>query len=193
MENTGIAIKMEPVTALIVRQVRPGRLNDFEEWLKGMNQAVKVFDGYLGTDLIRPRDAVHPEYVIVVRFDNYEHLRTFMGSTLRQEWLNKSEEMTLGEMEVQEQHGFESWFSLPDLPAASNPPAKFKMALLTILAIYPSLLVISTLTTFLLRGLPRALVMLVTLLILVPLMTYFIMPWVTRLFRFWLYPASIPK
>ena len=63
----------QPVTALLVRNVRPDCLNDFEEWVKGINQVVKGFEGYLGTDLIRPRDHSHPEYVIVLRFDDYEH------------------------------------------------------------------------------------------------------------------------
>ncbi len=183
----------EPVTALIVRVVRPQRMNDFEEWAKGMNQVAKGFEGYLGTDLIRPRDHSHPEYVIVVRFDEYEHLRAWMGSMEREEWLKRSEDMTIGEMHVQEMHGFQPWFTLPDHSAASTPPARYKMALLTILALYPLLLAVSTILSYLLHGWPRALVMLLNLLLLVPAMTYYIMPWLTRLFRFWLYPEAAPN
>jgi antibiotic biosynthesis monooxygenase (ABM) superfamily enzyme len=183
----------EPVTVLLVRNVRPDRSNDFEQWVKGMNQVVKGFEGYLGTDLIRPREHSHPEYVIVLRFDDYEHLRTFMGSREREEWLKKSEDMTIGEMHVQEAHGFEPWFTLPDHSAVSTPPARYKMALLTILALYPLLLALSTLFSYLLHGWPRPLLMLLTVLLLVPAMTYYIMPWMTRLFRSWLYPEAAPS
>ena len=119
----------QPVTVLLVRNVRADRLNEFEEWVKGINQVVKGFEGYLGTDLIRPRDHSHPEYVIVLRFDDYEHLRTWMGSKEREEWVKRSEDMTIGEIHVQEAHGFQPWFTLPDHSAASTSPARYKMAL----------------------------------------------------------------
>jgi uncharacterized protein len=173
-----------------VRRVRPGRSRDFEHWVEGINQVVRNFAGYLGTDLIRPRDQAHPEYVIVIRFDAYEHLRGWMESTEREEWLRRSEEMTLGEADVQEAHGFSPWFSLPDHAPASAQPARYKMALLTMLALYPPLLALSTLLSYLLRGWPRPLLMLLIVLLLVPAMTYLIMPWTTRLFRAWLYPKA---
>jgi antibiotic biosynthesis monooxygenase (ABM) superfamily enzyme len=182
----------ESVTLLLVRVVRPERANDFEAWVKGMNQVVKGFEGYLGTDLIRPRDHSHPEYVIVVRFGDYEHLRHWMGSKEREEWLKKSEDMTIGPMRVSEAHGFEPWFTLPDSSAALASPARYKMAVLTILGLYPPLLAVSTLLSYLLHGWPRALLMLLTVALLVPAMTYFIMPWLTRLFRSWLYPTTTP-
>ena len=183
----------QPVTVVLVRNVRADRLNEFEEWVKGINQVVKGFEGYLGTDLIRPRDHSHPEHVIVIRFDDYEHLRAWMGSKEREEWVKRSEEMTIGEIHVQEAHGFQPWFTLPDHSAASIAPARYKMALLTILALYPPLLALSTLLSYLLHGWPRALLMLLTVLLLVPAMTYIIMPWITRLFRSWLYPKATPS
>jgi len=190
MENEGKS-SSEPVTALIVRVVKPHRVNDFEEWVRSINQVVKGFEGYLGTDLIRPRDHSHPEYVIVLRFDEYDHLRTWMGSLEREEWVKRSEDMTIGEMRVQEAHGFAPWFTLPDHSTASTSPARYKMALLTILALYPPLLALSTLLSYLLHGWPRALLILLTVLLLVPAMTYYIMPWMTRLFRSWLYPEAV--
>ena len=181
-------MSVEPVTAVFVRDVKPDRMSDFEEWAEGIIQAVRRFDGYLGADVIRPGDHSHPEYVIVLRFDEYEQLRTWMGSKVREEWLKKSEELTIGETYIQEAHGFEPWFTLPDHSASSAPPARHKMALITILAIYPPLLVISTILSSVLQGWPRALLILLSVLILVPAMTYYIMPWMTRLFRSWIYP-----
>ena len=181
-------INLEPVTALIVRQIKPGCLSDFEEWAKGMRQVVRKFEGYLGSDHIRPSDSLHPEFVIVVRFDNYEHLKAFLRSKEREDYIKQSDNLTVGDMNIQEQNGFESWFSLPDHSVNSIPPAKYKMAILTILVLYPSLLVVSTFISGLLHSAPRPIIILVTLLVLVPMMTYFIMPWITRIFRFWLYP-----
>jgi antibiotic biosynthesis monooxygenase (ABM) superfamily enzyme len=177
------------VTALMVRVVKPHRVNEFEEWVKGINQVVKGFAGYLGTDLIHPRDHAHPEYVIVLRFDEYDNLRAWLGSMEREEWEKRLEGMTIEEIH-REAHGFEPCFTLPDRSAAPPPPAKYKMTVLTILALYPPLLALSTLIQFLLHGWPRALLILLTALLLVPTMIYYIMPWMTRLFRSWLYPKT---
>ncbi|MEE9215866.1 MAG: antibiotic biosynthesis monooxygenase [Anaerolineales bacterium] len=180
----------EPVTVVFVRNVRPERIQDFEEWVKGITKAVREFEGYQGADIIRPSDHSHPEYVIVLRFDEYAHLRAWMGSVEREMWVKKSEEMTIGETYIQEAHGFEPWFTLPDHFAATAPPAKSKMALLTILAIYPPLLAVSTILALLMQGWPRFAIILLTVILLVPAMTYYIMPWMTRLFRPWLYPNA---
>ena len=183
----------EPVTVIFVRNVKPNRINDFEEWVKGINQAVKGIEGYMGLDVIRPGDHSHPEYVIVLRFDGYEHLRAWMESREREVWVKKSEGMTIGETHIQEAHGFEPWFTLPDHSTAVAPPARYKMATVTILALYPPLLVVSTILSSLLQGWPKALVSLMNLLLLVPAMTYYIMPRMTQLFRFWLYPEAPPS
>jgi len=183
-------MSLEPVTAVFVRDIKPERIGDFEEWVKGINQVVKGFEGYQGMDVIRPGDHSHPEYVIVLRFDEYEHLRAWMGSVEREMWVKKSEEMTIGETYIQQAHGFEPWFTLPDHSATTAPPAKYKMALLTILAIYPPLLAVSAILAALLQGWSGSALILLSVILLVPAMTYYIMPWMTRLFRFWLYPDT---
>ena len=183
----------EPVTAVIVRRVKPARMLDFEAWTRGMIPIARQFEGFLGTNVIRPPDSAHPEYVMVARFDTFEHLKAFMASSEREEYLQKSEGMTVGEMSVQELDGFESFFSLPGAPVPSAPPARYKIAILTILGLYPPLLLISTLIAAVFHGLPRPLLVLFSLLVLVPLMTHFIMPWITRLFHFWLYPKTAAR
>ena len=83
------------------------RMHDFEDWIVGMNQIAREFEGFLGVNIIRPENAAHLEYVIIVRFDDYEHLRTFMTSTEREDYLQKSKLMTIGELSVQEMSGLE--------------------------------------------------------------------------------------
>jgi antibiotic biosynthesis monooxygenase (ABM) superfamily enzyme len=188
IENQGE--QLDPVTIVFARDVKPDRVDEFEQWVKDIREVVRQFEGYQGMDVIRPGDHAHPEYVIVLRFDDYPCLRAWMASPEREEWVQKSKPLTIGETFIQEAHGFEPWFTLPEHHHAPNPPAKYKMAALTILAIYPLLMIVSTVLGYLLNGIvPRPLIILMTVLILVPLMTYYVMPWVTGLFRGWLYPA----
>ena len=186
-----VRLKAEPqVTALIVFEILPGRTNDFEEWLKDVNQVVKVFEGYKGVDIIRPRDHDHPEYVIILRFEHYHHLKAWTESSERAEWLKKSEEMMATVPSIQEAHGFDPWFTLPEHVHDTVTPSKFKMSVVTIVALYPPLLLLSTLLSALFPGWPKALLLMLSVLILVPTMSYLIMPWMTRLFRGWLYPKT---
>ena len=181
---------VEPVTALIVRDVGPDRIRDFEKWIAGFNQVADAFDGCRGTEVIRSRDHDLPEYVVVVRFDDCGHLGAWMGSNERAEWMRKAKELTTDGVQVQEVHGLVPCFSLPDPGAASTQPARYKMTLLTILALYPPLLALSTLLMVLFRRWPRPLLIFLSVVLLVPAMTYVLMPWMTRLFRSWLYPGS---
>ena len=162
---------------LVVRNVLPKRLAEFEEWAREMTTFAQTFAGFLGTSIIRPRDAARPEYVIVVRFDSYDHLKTFMDSPERAEYIKHSEPFTMGEISVQEMNGFESFFSLPGTTATARPPARYKMAILTLLVIYPTLLGISTIIGMLFRGYPRPLTILLTAILMVLLMTWLLMPW----------------
>jgi antibiotic biosynthesis monooxygenase (ABM) superfamily enzyme len=83
--------------------------------------------------------------------------------------------------------GLESWFTLPGQPGLVPPPP-YKMALVTWLTIFPLITAIVAVTGPMLKGLPLAVRLAITTAIAVPLMTWVVMPRVTRLLRRWLYP-----
>jgi antibiotic biosynthesis monooxygenase (ABM) superfamily enzyme len=83
--------------------------------------------------------------------------------------------------------GLESWFTLPGKPG-TPPPPPYKMALLTWITIFPLITGIVVATGPLLKDLPVVLKLGITTAIAVPLMTWVVMPRVTRLLRAWLYP-----
>ena len=68
------------------------------------------------------------------------------------------------------------------------PPPRYKMATLTWVAIFPLVNIINLLLESTLNSLPPLLRSLIITAILVPLMTYVVMPRITRLFAWWLYP-----
>jgi len=184
------AIKSGPVTTIIARMVKPDRLRDFEAWLTGINGIVREFNGYLGMDVIRPSDRDNPEYVIILRFEDYHNLKEWQESRARFDWVEKSDDMTFGDLLLQEAHGLESWFSLPSRQAVVLPPAKYKMAILTVSVIYPLIMLIGAVMTLLPGELPGPIAILITVILAGTSMTYFLMPWVTRLTRHWLFRSS---
>jgi antibiotic biosynthesis monooxygenase (ABM) superfamily enzyme len=83
--------------------------------------------------------------------------------------------------------GLESWFTLPGRPGAPPPPP-YKMALLTWITIFPLITGLVVVLGPLLEDLPLVLRLGITTAVAVPLMTWVVMPRVTRLLRRWLYP-----
>ncbi len=177
-----------PATGLASRRVEAGREGEFEEWVSGILGAVKGFPGYLGSDVLRPKDAEDDEYRIIYRFDHASNLERWEESEERRRWLDRAEPL-VREQTIHRLTGLETWFTLPARAGEPAPP-RYKMAVVTWLAVFPTVLVIFTLFGPLLNLLPTVLRTLVFTLTMVTLMTYLIMPRMTRLFSFWLYPKD---
>jgi antibiotic biosynthesis monooxygenase (ABM) superfamily enzyme len=217
MGETAPATSDNSVTIVTTHRVRPGREAELEAFFDNIGRAASRFPGFLGRRIIRPKcaanilgspayrevpatrtqletDAEHdlPEYVVVFRFDSYPHLRAWMQSAERRDWLDRERPLLLDQQSKETiVTGLERWFTLPWQPNLPPPPPA-KMALLTLLAIYPLAYVTAILLRPLLAVLPPPLGMLVMSAVDVSLLTWVVMPRVTRLFRRWLYPTSAP-
>jgi antibiotic biosynthesis monooxygenase (ABM) superfamily enzyme len=175
-----------PFTTVVRRTVRKGREEAFEEWLKGiMNDALR-FHGHLGTGIIRPSKKSRPEYIIVFRFDTYENLMAWETSDVRRSWVERVQPLITGETKVQRHTGLEYWFTVPDHPE-SAPPPRIKMAFVTWLALFPLVMLIPPLLENLLGPMPGWGQIMIIAAVMVLLMTYVVMPQMTRLFSRWLY------
>jgi antibiotic biosynthesis monooxygenase (ABM) superfamily enzyme len=175
-----------PVTAVASRRVKPGREREFEEWVPGILAAASEFPGYLGSEVLRPSNSEDDEYRIIFRFDRESNLHAWENSEERQRRLEKVRPL-LDEEKVHVLTGLETWFTLPSQLGEPVPP-RYKMALVTWLAVFPVVSVIFSLFGQWLNLLPVLLRTLVFTAAMVTLMTYVIMPRMTRLFSFWLYP-----
>ena len=176
-----------PVTAVASRRVKQGREREFEDWVSGILLAANQFPGYLGSEVLRPSDPEDNEYKIIFRFDHASNLHAWENSEERQRWLRQSRPLLQEEEKVDVLTGLETWFTLPSKSGESAPP-RYKMAIVTWLAVFPVVAVIFSVFGQWLALLPTLLRTLVFTLVMVTLMTYVIMPRMTRLFSFWLYP-----
>ena len=87
--------------------------------------------------------------------------------------------------ESQIRTGLETWFTLPDKPAPTKPPAKWKMALVTWLALLPMVIALAYILAPL--QLPFLANAAVSTAIPVAMLTWVIMPRLTRALYGWLY------
>jgi uncharacterized protein len=178
-----------PVTTTVTRRVKPGHEDLYEQFLDGIISAASQFPGHLGVEVFRPASASAGEYRTVYRFDTAEHLRAWLDSDEHAAWLERAEPHVIGPMSTSFVTGLETWFTLPGRLGATPPPP-YKMALLTWVTIFPLITAIVAITGPHLKGLPLAARLAITTAIAVPLMTWVVMPRVTRLLRRWLYPPA---
>jgi antibiotic biosynthesis monooxygenase (ABM) superfamily enzyme len=139
------------------------------------------FPGYLGSSIFRPASVDDPEYRVIFKFDRLSNLRQWEKSEERQSWFARAEALTERTPNIQVLTGLETWFTLPG-QAAIVPPPRYKMVLVTWLAGFPLITLISTVLQNQLSPLPTVVRVMVVTAIAVPSMTYLLMPQMTRLF-----------
>ncbi|MBT3322280.1 MAG: antibiotic biosynthesis monooxygenase [Anaerolineae bacterium] len=178
----------ESVTVVVSRRVKLGREQEFERWASGISQEAHKFNGHLGTKIIRPPNHNISDYVVIIRFDHYKNLKKWEDSLIRAKWIEKAIDFTEGEVQIQKLTGLEYWFTLPKAPL-ETPPPRYKMAIVTFLALFPTINLVNFILNPLLEvlNLQGIFQMAITVMVTVTLMTYLIMPMMTRLFASWLY------
>ena len=177
-ESTG------PVTVSIARRVVPGREADYEEWLKGITADALLFTGHMGVNVLRPRSQ-SGEYVSIFRYDTYQHMMAWEDSPIRLKWLAKLEGIVEGEAKIRKGTGLEFWFSLPELP--DSHPSPHKMAVVLLGVVFSLVLLLNFLLSPLIGDWPLLARVFVAVFCQVMLMTYVVMPRVTRLLKSWLF------
>jgi uncharacterized protein len=173
----------------IARQVKPGHEAAFEEAVRGVILAASTFPGYLGGEVLYPATK-RGEWQLILRFDTLAHLQEWEESPVCQGWIARADALTVSTPKVERVNGLEAWFSLPEVPNMLPPP-KWKTAIVSAIGIYPVISVMPILLKPITTKLPPWLATPVSISIMMPLMTWIIMPQVTRLFKRWLYPSVV--
>lgn len=173
----------EPVTVTVARRVAPGCERDFEDWYDGVIGAAARFPGFLGAGILRPT-GVGQDWHVVYRFADQETLARWEASPERADWLRKADEF-VEQTGVQRVSGLETWFALPGRTAPAPP--RWKMALVTVLAIVPLVLVVNLVLDPVVGDWPVLLRTVAFAVTLTSLMTWVVMPRMTQLFRRFLY------
>lgn len=176
----------EPVTVVVTRRVKAGREEEYEAWLARLLEGAKALPGYLGTTVQRPAPGGH-EYTSVFRFETVEHLRAFENSDLRARALREVVDLVEADAAWSRLTGLEFWFTPP--PGTVVPqPSKLRMSLVMITVVYGLVLSIGTLVAAVLSSAPTPLRLLVTITLEVFLMTYVLMPRLTKWLARFIYP-----
>ena len=181
-----------PVTVTISRKVKPGCEKEFERLVSELSQEAVRFPGNLGTNLFRPTGKTL-EYRIIYKFDCMRHFHKWEKSSIRAAYYKKISPLLLAEPDMRVLTGLETWFNLPNDKGALVPPPKYKMAIISWLAIYPLVILILVCLNPILSALSIPLRAAMITLIAIPSMTYVLMPYMSRIFSSWLYPQILEQ
>jgi uncharacterized protein len=181
---------VEPVAVLVLRTVKPGFEEKFEAELRDFVARSLQTEGQLGVSIMRPtQGSGSREYGILRRFRDSVCRDRFYESSLFREWEATVASLTEGESKRQELSGLETWFTLPGHRAVVPPP-RWKMALVTVVGVWPASMLVSWLLSPLISGLPLPLRALFAAVGIVILLTWVVMPALARILRPWLQRGS---
>ena len=179
----------QPVTVVVTRVAKRGCEAAFEMLNQQTFAARNAIPGHLSTEFLRPATPHDPTYRIIFRFNHTSNYVKWLRSPERAQWLARLDALTEGNPRYQIHPGLEAWVT-PDDPSETSHPPKYKTAVVTWLAIYPlvmgSMAVVAPFTVGASSWVRTAAVTLIV----VPAMTYGVMPPLTELFRDWLYPPA---
>lgn len=176
------------IGVVVTRCVPQANVSQFEHGLRELVGVACSQPGYVSAEILR--GSVRPEgrwYYIVYRFSSETTLRAWENSRQRQSMVEFLDPFTI-DAGRHELTGIEAWF---DLPPGLPPPPRFRMAILTLIGIWPLVSVVLWLLAPHLTALPFLLRTAVNSTVLVIAMTYWVMPWLVRLADQWLRPQQL--
>ncbi|HIK44401.1 MAG TPA: hypothetical protein IGR64_05875 [Leptolyngbyaceae cyanobacterium M65_K2018_010] len=175
--------------------VPESRVEAFQDWYGQVRQVVQQYPGFLRADLCSPlncNDGVVKFYSII-HFSTPKFLNNWLKSKQRQHLFTAGQAIFLAYRFKSFSTGLEGWFSSQAGPEeqGSLGPAPWKQVLAVVLGLYPTLMVQGMVFAALgiMQSWPMPTALLINNLITSSLLTWVVMPRISRLFSFWLQPA----
>jgi len=169
------------------RRVRPGCEAGFDRAIRDFLRE-SFGSGVQGVHLLSPiPGSGSREYGILRSFASEAERAAFYESPTFRAWEDRVRPLTEGAPTQRRVHGLEAWFR------AGSPPPRWKMALLTYVGVYGVTLLLTWGIGALIRTWPLVLAHAAFNLVVVSLLTWVVMPGLTRLARPWLHAAAPHK
>lgn len=169
---------------IVRRRAKVGCEGVYESLVRGMFAESTKFPGFLSAELIPP-ESPGGEYQIIQHFATEADLAHWNDSEERLIWLERLRTVADGEPEYRLLNGLDAWFAPTVIPASAHPP-KWKMTIVSWLGIFPTVALLLTFVSPILTDLPFVIRTAIFTAIVAILMSYVVMPRVTRWMAWWL-------
>jgi antibiotic biosynthesis monooxygenase (ABM) superfamily enzyme len=128
-------IVLHGATAVITHRVRPERVEDYEHWAEEIVPLLRRAPGYLDRHRVLPVPGLTETYTIILRFDTAAHLKHWMTSPARTEWIEKVKPFLVTGNDFFIRSGLDFWFTPEKANAAV--PTRWKQFLVSWSAVIP--------------------------------------------------------
>lgn len=173
------------VTVVVSHPVDPADEEAFLTWQGRITDTERQFPGFKGAELFRPVPGVQDAWTALYRFDTDAHLTSWLESDERRHLLDEGRRFQ--EFELHRiSSPFGSWFAPPGGGEEAGGPAQWKTALSVLVGLYPTVVLLTLAISEAWKGAELWAGLLVGNIASVSLLTWVVMPVVTRALRFWL-------
>lgn len=128
-------------SSVIVQRLAPDNADAFLDWQRGITEATAEFPGYHSTEIYPPSGADEQEWVVIIHFDNAQHLQSWLDSAKRVEWMAKLPCETRNYRLTTLPSGFGAWFA--GLDDQGKPPPHWKVFLTVLFGLYPTVMLLT--------------------------------------------------
>lgn len=173
-----------PIHVAITRRVRPGCEAEFQQALREFFQSSFAHGGVLGaTMIVPPPGSDSREFGILRTFADAKERDDFYASPLFKAWEATCQPLTEKDSwTTRPLHGLEAWFRSPN-----DPPPRWKMAVATFLGVFPVAMILNLTIGPVIREWPFVFRNAVFNACVVTLLTWAVMPLVSRTLHGWLH------
>ncbi|WAL40096.1 antibiotic biosynthesis monooxygenase [Brevibacterium sp. BRM-1] len=178
----------DSVTVQITREVEPAAESEVERWVARGQALLTGREGYMGSGWVRARADSHTWHMLY-RFADHASMRQWEESAERRAWAAELADFVHSER-AERRTGIEGWFDTePFAEQAPGDPAppRWKQMIVIFTGFFPmSYLGNLAVGALVPHTWPLILRVLLTIMLVMPFMVYFILPWTTRLYQPWL-------
>jgi antibiotic biosynthesis monooxygenase (ABM) superfamily enzyme len=175
------------VTVVVSHPVNPSDEDAFLAWHERVADAERRFAGFRGAELFPPVTGIQEEWTALYRFDSDEHLDAWLESAERQRLLDEGKRFKNFSLK-RISAPFGSWFAPAGGEGGGEAPAQWKTALSVLVGLYPTVVLLTLAISELWKKAELWESLLIGNILSVSLLTWVVMPIVTRALRFWLEP-----
>jgi antibiotic biosynthesis monooxygenase (ABM) superfamily enzyme len=169
-----------PIHVAITRRVLPGKEDEFKVALRRFLGESFLHGGVQGAGMITPLPGTDSREIGILRtFADEAERDAFYSSQLFKDWEAYAATLT-EEPSYRQLTGLEAWFRSP------IPPPRWKMAVATLCGVFPTSLFLSFTILPLIHPLPAVFRTLIVAICMVGILTWVVMPQVTRILKPWL-------
>src|SRR6266851_654610 len=178
-----------PGTGVISWRAKPGTENDSAERPTGITAAAERFPGTLSAALTHEEDS--RDFHLTWQSGSGQALQRWLTSAERTRRHDKARDIAGAPVAARQRTGLEAWFCVPGRAAETiKPPPRWKQWLVSLVAVCPLVLLFQAFIAPRIQDWPLEAKSALLPLCVLTLLTYVVMPPVSRLLRGWLHSSS---